>query len=83
MSRPRDSDLDARITKARSTLKESDRVKAYIDLQKYLADRMYSISGLPAPYVYAIAGPRVRNYQVALGYGLVTESLSKLWLKPA
>jgi ABC-type dipeptide transport system, periplasmic component len=40
-----DADLDAQITKARALVNDADRVKAYIDIQKYLADKMYTVAG--------------------------------------
>jgi peptide/nickel transport system substrate-binding protein len=76
-----DSDLDAQIAKARTLVDEKDRLKAYLDIQKLLADKMYTVAGLPQGNVYIFAQPRVRNYQQSLAFAAATESYSKLWLE--
>jgi ABC-type transport system substrate-binding protein len=76
-----DADLDAQITKARALVNDADRVKAYIDIQKYLAEKMYTVAGLPQGNVYVVAQPRVQNFQESLAFGAGTESFAKLWLK--
>jgi peptide/nickel transport system substrate-binding protein len=81
LSHLNDGDLDARITKARTVVIEADRVKAYLDIQKYLADKMYTVAGLPQGNVYVVTQPRVQNFQESLAFGAGTESFSKLWLK--
>jgi peptide/nickel transport system substrate-binding protein len=80
LSHVRDSALDAMIDKARATVNEDDRVKAYFEAQRYVADRVYTVAGLPQPYIYTMAGPRVRNYQHSLSYAVATETYSKVWL---
>ncbi|HTE85429.1 MAG TPA: ABC transporter substrate-binding protein, partial [Dehalococcoidia bacterium] len=81
LSHVSDADLDGRITNARSLVNEADRVKAYIDIQKYLADKMYTVAGLPQGNVYVVVRPRVQNFQESLAFGAGTESYAKLWLK--
>jgi peptide/nickel transport system substrate-binding protein len=81
LSHLNDADLDARITKARTLTNEPERVQAYLDIQKYLADKMYTVAGLPQGYVYIFQQPRVQNYQQSLAFAAPTESYSKLWLK--
>jgi peptide/nickel transport system substrate-binding protein len=76
-----DPDFDSMQAKARGLLDEGQRTKAYLDLQRYLADKMYAIAGLPQAYVYVMVQPRIQNYQQSSGYGLGTETLSKLWIK--
>ncbi len=77
----KDPDFDAMLTKNRAILDESARTKAYLDLQRYVADKVYSIAGLPQPPVYSMVQPRIRNFQLSVTYGFGTESLSKLWIK--
>jgi peptide/nickel transport system substrate-binding protein len=81
LSHVNDSDLDAQIAKARTLVDENARVRAYLDIQKLLADKMYTVAGLPQGNVYIFAQPRVRNYQQSLAFAAATESYSKLWLR--
>jgi len=81
LSHLNDADLDAQITKARTLVSEPERVQAYLGIQKYLADKMYTVAGLPQGYVYIFQQPRVQNYQQSLAFAAPTESYSKLWLK--
>ena len=81
LSRVKDSTLDAMIDKARTLLDENERVKAYIDIQKYLADKVYTVAGFPTQSVYTMTSPRVANYQHSVTYGYLTESAAKLWLR--
>jgi peptide/nickel transport system substrate-binding protein len=73
--------VDAMISKARGIVNEDDRVRAYIDLQKYLADKMYTVAGMPQPLNYTALQPRVQNFQLSLTHGIATETYAKLWLK--
>jgi peptide/nickel transport system substrate-binding protein len=81
LSHLNDADLDAQITKARALVNDADRVKAYIDIQKYLAQKMYTVAGLPQGNVYVAVQPRVQNFQESLAFGAGTESYAKLWMK--
>ena len=76
-----DPSLDDQIAKARTMVNTDERLKAYTELQKYMADKAYAVTGFHLPNIYYLAGPRVQNYQSNLGYGTATESFSKLWLK--
>jgi peptide/nickel transport system substrate-binding protein len=76
-----DPDFDAMQAKARGLANESDRNQAYLDLQRYLADKMYAIAGLPQAYVYVMAQPRLVNYQQSGGYGLGTETIAKVSIR--
>jgi peptide/nickel transport system substrate-binding protein len=73
-----DAEFDSMQSKARTILNESARTKAYLDMQRYLADKMYAIAGLPQAYVYVMVQPRVQNYQQSSSYGFGTETLSKV-----
>jgi ABC-type transport system substrate-binding protein len=75
-----DAGLDAMIAKARTIVNENDRVKAYLDIQKYLADKMYTVAGLPQGYVYIGVQPRVQGYRQSLAAAASTESFANLWL---
>lgn len=81
LSKLSDQNLDEQIAKARTIINVDERVKAYIDIQKYLADKMYTIAGFHIPYTYYLAAPRVQNFQATVGYGWGSETFSKLWLK--
>jgi ABC-type transport system substrate-binding protein len=80
-ARLKDPDVDTMITKARSTLNEDERVKAYLDIQKYLAGKAYSIAGFREANLHTFLQPRVRGYQWSYTWGNGTESDSKLWLQ--
>jgi len=81
LTRLSDPALDTMISKARATVNNDARTKAYVDVQKYIADKNYCLSGFPSPHVYTMLLPRVQNYQKSGAYyGLGTESYSKVWL---
>jgi peptide/nickel transport system substrate-binding protein len=81
LAKLKDPEFDSMLSKARATLDENQRTRAYLDIQRYVADKMYAIAGLPQPYVYSMVNPRVQNYQHSNSYGLGTEEFSKLWIK--
>jgi peptide/nickel transport system substrate-binding protein len=76
-----DPTVSAMIDKARQVVNENDRVKAYLEVQKYLAEKMYLVVGLPYSPQYRAVQPRVQSYQNSDTYGLYTEAFAKLWLK--
>jgi peptide/nickel transport system substrate-binding protein len=76
-----DPTVTAMIDRARQIVNENDRVKAYRDIQQYLADKMYLVVGLPYAPQYKAVQPRVQSYQNSDTYGLYTEAFAKLWLK--
>lgn len=75
-----DPDLDAQLAKARTLVNEDEQVKAYLDIQKYLADKMYTVTGFPAQYGHDFVQPWLQNYQETASYAFGTETLSKVWL---
>jgi ABC-type transport system substrate-binding protein len=82
LTRLNDPDLDASISKARAVVNDSDRARAYVDIQRYIADKNYNLGGLPSPHVYTMVLPRIQNFQkTGAFYGLGTESFSKLWIQ--
>jgi peptide/nickel transport system substrate-binding protein len=80
ISRLKDPQLDSMIDKGRTQLNENDRVRAYIDIQKYMADKTYTASGNPSGYNPTMVHPSLRNYTVGDNYGQGTSAFSKLWL---
>jgi peptide/nickel transport system substrate-binding protein len=75
-----DPSLDGMIEKARSTLDQAQRLKSYQDVQKYLIDKSYYVTGWPWQPAWTLVQPRVRNYSHATSYAFFTESYSKVWL---
>jgi len=81
VSRLSDKKLDDDLAHARTLTNTDDRVKAYIDVQTYMADQVFAIGGLHVNYPYYLARPRVQNYQKTVGYGVGAETWAKIWLK--
>jgi peptide/nickel transport system substrate-binding protein len=81
ISRLKDPALDDMILKARAIVNEPDRVTAYKNIQKYLADKMYTVMGFSNPTQKVMVNPRVQNYQRVFGYGFFAETYTKLWLQ--
>lgn len=79
--RLKDPVLDAMIDKARTIVDDDARRKAYIDVQNYLADKMYSIAGLPAGNEYTIVQPKIRNFNYVSDDQSQGDAWSALWLK--
>jgi ABC-type transport system substrate-binding protein len=74
-----DAQLDAMIDKARTLVDENTRLKAYLDIQKYVAERAYIIPvgwGLG----FWLVQPRVQNYNQGSLTGVAAETYSKVWL---
>ncbi len=69
------------IDRARTLLNEDERARASIEIQKYMADKVYSGAGNPSGYVYTVVQARVRNYTTGDEYGVGTSTWGKLWLK--
>ena len=80
-TRVNDPQLDAMITKARTIVDENESVKAYKDIQRYIADKVYVIDGFPQGFTYEAVLPRVQNYNYSSTHGKITETFSKVWLK--
>jgi peptide/nickel transport system substrate-binding protein len=80
----KDADLDAMIAKARTVIDDDARVKAYLDIQKYIADKTYTVAGLPQPRIHVFYGPQVQNFQLSQGSGVSasngSEADAKVWL---
>jgi peptide/nickel transport system substrate-binding protein len=74
-----DLQVDSLIAKARATLKEDERVKAYKDVQFYIASKVYVLMGLVNGEVYTFISPRAQNYQLGdIAAGL--SNWAQMWL---
>jgi peptide/nickel transport system substrate-binding protein len=75
-----DPTYDAMVDKQRTIVNEDDRLKAVLDIQRYLAEKLYGLSTV-GTYNWTFISPRVQNYQYSSSLGRATETYSKLWLK--
>jgi peptide/nickel transport system substrate-binding protein len=76
-----DPALDAQIDKARTLLDEDERLKASLDIQKYLADKIYIVPSVSS-YNFTLLQPAVHNYAVSSTTNrLFGETYSKVWLQ--
>jgi peptide/nickel transport system substrate-binding protein len=78
-----DPTVAAMVTKMLGTIDQQERMKQCNDIQRYVASKMYYISGIPTGNLYNLAQARVRNYCYNLsGYDVAgTETYAKLWLE--
>jgi peptide/nickel transport system substrate-binding protein len=81
ISKLKDPSVDDMISKGRATIDEAGRVTAYKNIQKYLADKMYTVMGFSNPRQNVMVNQRVQNYQRVLGYGFFAETYAKLGLQ--
>jgi peptide/nickel transport system substrate-binding protein len=74
-----DPALDAMIDKQRTLVNEDERLKAILEIEKYIADKMYVV---PTNGSYRFVGiqPRVQEYDWSDTHGKHTETYAKLWL---
>ena len=75
----KDPELDAIIDKERTQLKEDDRVKAALDIQRYMAKKVNSLNG-GGPTAFQFVQPWVQNYALATNMDGGVGSYAKLWL---
>jgi ABC-type transport system substrate-binding protein len=81
IGRLKDETLDAMILKGRSIINEDERLKQYLDIQRYLAAQMYSVAGNPYGLSYTMVSQDVRNYLLSNLTEVVTGTFANLWLK--
>ncbi len=74
-----DPAYDAMLEKERTIVNEDDRLKAVLDIERYLADKMYIVP-TPGTYQWWAVSPRVQGYQFSNTLGKMTETYAKLWL---
>ena len=80
-NRVKDSALDAMIDKQRTLVNDDDRLKAVLDIQHYLAEKMYAVPGVDG-YRRIAVQPWIRNYSSShLSPAQFTETHSKVWLQ--
>jgi len=81
----KDPTLDAMIDKERTIVNQDERFKACIEIQQYIADKMYMIAFMPGPNIHEALQAPVRDFyptgggSSVGGYG--TETVSRLWLE--
>jgi peptide/nickel transport system substrate-binding protein len=75
-----DSKFDSQIDKARTITNEAERLKAYIDIQQYLAANMISVTGMPNGVVTTFNHPWQVNYTVGES-GIGGNAMARVWLK--
>ena len=76
-----DPALDALIDKARGIVDAEQRRQAYLDAQKYLAQKLYGVAGLPGGYTYTLLQPNVQNYSYVPETNSDGRSWRTAWLK--
>jgi len=79
-SRVHDGDIDAMLAKERAITDDGARLKAALDLQRYIADRLYTLAGLPQGYVPRLVAAKVRNYMTGDTYSLGDVTWANVWL---
>ena len=77
----KDAQLDSMIDKARTVVDEQSRLKAYLDIQKYIAGQMFSVAGLPAGNNYSLIQPSVHDFKFTYADGNYADVWSNLWLQ--
>jgi len=77
----KDDQLDSMILKGRSMLDDNERLKQYVDIQKYMAAQFFSIGGNPNGLSYYMINPRIRNYAYGDTYGAMTGSIANAWIR--
>jgi peptide/nickel transport system substrate-binding protein len=77
-----DPDYDAMVNKERASVNEDDRLKQVLDIQKYIASKMYAPS-TGGTHQWVAIQPRVQNYQYTSALGWMTETYARLWLNPS
>ncbi len=75
----RTPELDAMIAKERTLLNDDERVKAVLDIQKYVAQQMYQVPTV-GTYQWTFLNGRVQHYQHSTTNAVMTETYARLWL---
>jgi peptide/nickel transport system substrate-binding protein len=81
IERLKDAQLESMLLKGRSIINDDERLKYYIDIQKYMAAQLFSIAGNPNGLSYSMVNPRVRNYAIGDSYGLMASTVANLWIR--
>lgn len=80
MQKLSDPDLDRMIDKSRKLLNDDERLKAYHEIETYIADKMYGVSLMPAGYLHQIVQPHVHNFSYGIVNDYGTEIFQKAWV---
>ncbi len=75
-----DPAYDALVDKQRTLVNEDERLKAVLDIQQYLADKLYAPSTV-GTYQWNLVLPRVQNYQYSDSLGKMMETYAKCGVK--
>jgi peptide/nickel transport system substrate-binding protein len=75
----KDPTLDQMLAKERTLVNTDDRLKAVIEIEKYVAQKIYCVPTVGS-YRFLAIQPRVQNYQYSNSLGVATETYSKIWL---
>jgi peptide/nickel transport system substrate-binding protein len=75
-----DPKFDSMIDKARTLTNENERLKAYLDIQQYLAANMISVTGMPNGLVTTFNHNWQQNYTVGES-GIGGAALARVWTK--
>jgi ABC-type transport system substrate-binding protein len=77
----KDAQLESMLLKGRSIINDDERLKYYIDIQKYMAEQFFSVAGNPNGLAYTMINSRVRNYGTGDNYGVMTSTVGNVWIK--
>jgi ABC-type transport system substrate-binding protein len=80
ISRLNDPKLDGLIDKARGIVNEEERLKAYKDVQKYILDNVYCLTGMVNGPTTLMTQPKLRNWTAGDTFGIGTGPWTQLWL---
>jgi peptide/nickel transport system substrate-binding protein len=75
-----DPQMDAMISKQRTIVDVNERLKAVLDIQKYVCDKVYVVPTVGS-YYWDFVNPRIQNFQYSSTLGSPTEEIAKLWIK--
>ena len=81
IGRVNDPKLDAMIAQARTIADEEARRKAYLDVQRYIAEQMYEVAGMPSSYTYQLNQPWLHNAGYVAFDGKYADAWRKAWLE--
>jgi peptide/nickel transport system substrate-binding protein len=78
--RVKDTTLDGMLDKGRGIVNDDDRLKAYSDIQKYLVDKQYELSAIPAGNNTNLVWPWVHGYHCNIIEDNGRMACSGVWL---
>jgi peptide/nickel transport system substrate-binding protein len=80
ISRLSDPKLDGMIDKARAILSEEERLKAYKEVQKYILDNVYCLTGMVNGPTTWMTQPRLHNWTIGDAFGLGANTWTQMWI---